>query len=313
MSIEAVVSHHMNPFRSGVARFNIVLAEHLKVPVVSVLDGRVADFGEVLVSLKAVELDDAERAHVARFAEAHGGALQLYLHSWDELELERVLIGRSRRVLCGNHELMALLAGRHAALEVSWTPGLLLDSRRMEPAELTVFSFGMAHKLRIDHFRRLRELLDGTGSNYRVYVSAANHETATLQDAELIFREMDEVFPGRLYFLGNLSDLAVQHYLETSTFFAAFFDPAARANNTTVASALERGAVVLTNLDHYSPPEYVHMHNLIDVTACDALPDDPLILRQLSVEAMLTARTRRWDQLVAQVNEPQSAPATRLD
>ena len=88
---------------------------------------------------------------------------------------------------------------------------------------MTVFSFGMAHKVRADMFRRLRGLLDALrGRSYEVYVSAANHETATLEDAEAVFAEMREVFPG-FYFLGNLSDVAVYNELRRATFFAAFF------------------------------------------------------------------------------------------
>jgi hypothetical protein len=66
----------------------------------------------------------------------------------------------------------------------------------------------MAHKVQTERFRRLRELLDASGLAYAVYVSAANHETSSLEDAEVVFREMHEVFPA-LYFLGNLSDVAV--------------------------------------------------------------------------------------------------------
>ena len=69
---------------------------------------------------------------------------------------------------------------------------------------------------------------------------------------------MHESFPS-LYFLGNLSDVAVYNQLRESTFFAAFFDRGVRANNTSVAAAMETGAVVITNLDELSPPEYVHM------------------------------------------------------
>ena len=33
--IDSVVTHHLNPFRSGVARFNALLAERLGVPLVA--------------------------------------------------------------------------------------------------------------------------------------------------------------------------------------------------------------------------------------------------------------------------------------
>ena len=71
-------------------------------------------------------------------------------------------------------------------------------------------------------FRLLRDLLDASGRSYAVYVSAANHETSSLEDAQAVFEEMHGLFPS-LYFLGNLSDVAVHNQLRRSTYFAAFF------------------------------------------------------------------------------------------
>ena len=80
---------------------------------------------------------------------------------------------------------------------------------------------------------------------------------------------MHEIFPTELFFLGNLSDVAVSNWLRATTFFAAFFDGGVRANNTSVSAALEQGAVVITNLDRYSPEEYVHLDNVIDIDSCE--------------------------------------------
>ena len=192
---------------------------------------------------------------------------------------------------------MAPLSSSAAPL---WTPGLLVDRRRYEPADLTVFSFGMAHKMETARFRRLRDLLDASGRSYAVYVSAANHETASLEDAEIVFREMRETFPS-LYFLGNLSDVAVYNQLLDATYFAAFFPRGVRANNTTVAVAMETGAVVITNLDAHSPPELVHLENVIDVEQCEQLPTDPAILAGIRERALATAASRGWDELVEQL------------
>ena len=116
-----------------------------------------------------------------------------------------------------------------------------------------------------------------------------------------MFAEMAEIFGERVYFLGTLSDLAVAHELECATFFAAFFPGGVRANNTTAASAMERGAVVVTNLDAGSPAGLRHLDNVVDIEQAEALPDDPLVLRRISVGAMEHARARSWDALVARV------------
>jgi hypothetical protein len=141
-------------------------------------------------------------------------------------------------------------------------------------------------------------LIEQTRRSYVIYASAANHETASLRDTEIVFRELSELFPDSLYFLGNLSDVSVWHYLGSCTFYAAFFPGGVRANNTSVSSALERGAVVVTNLDEYSPAEYVHMDNLIDIEQCTELPLDSTVLARIGARARETALLRSWDTLV---------------
>jgi hypothetical protein len=89
--------------------------------------------------------------------------------------------------------------------------------------------------------------------------------------------------------------------MQQATFFAAFFDQGVRANNTSVAAAMERGAVVITNLDEFSPPEYVHLGNVIDIERCEELPTDPAVLAEIRRRAVETAAARGWDQLVERI------------
>jgi hypothetical protein len=295
--VQAVVTHHRSGFRSGVARFNELLAERLGVPLYG-LDDEGPGWSGSLLSFKVSELDVAARAVLAERLDGWEG--ELFLHELSGLELERELVERARRVHCGNLEIYEGVRGLSDRAEVVWAPGLIVDRRPFEPAPVTVFSFGMAHKIRTDMFRRLRDLLDGLGTPYAVYVSAANHETTTLEDAQAVFEEMHELFPS-LYFLGNLSDVAVYNRLRESTFFAAFFDRGVRANNTSVAAAMETGAVVITNLDELSPPEYVHGENVIDIERCDGLPTEPAVLEAIRARALETAAARGWDALVAQL------------
>ncbi|MEA2150748.1 MAG: hypothetical protein QOD69_2578 [Solirubrobacteraceae bacterium] len=292
---DAVVSHHMNPFRSGVARFNELLAEQLGVPFVSLADA--GAFRTPLLSFKCGELSESDCATLEAALSGFDHH-DVFLHEWSGHELEQRLVAGARRVLCGNRAIAAQAGGHNGRVETLWTPGLILEDRTIAPTEVSVFTFGMAHKLRTDQFRRLRDLLDSSGRSYAIHVSAANHETATMRDAELVFDEMAAIFPDRMYFLGNLSDLAVVQELRRCTFFAAFFVGGVRANNTSVASAMERGAVVITNLDAGSPVELAHMDNVIDIDQTEALPFDALALGRISVRAMETRRELSWDALV---------------
>lgn len=228
---------------------------------------------------------------------------EVYLHDWAGTDLERRLVADAQFVWCGNREVREAIGDLNGGSEIVWTPGLLLDQRLYPPVEISVFSFGMAHKIRTDLFLRLKELLDASRRRYAVYVSSANHETKSIRDAQAVFEEMNEIFPSGLYFLGNLADVAVFNYLQTMTFFAAFFGRGLRDNNTSVAAAMENGSVVLTNLDEFSPVHVKHMENVIDINRCEALPSDPLELKRLSLRAMEAGRARSWSRLASRLRD----------
>jgi hypothetical protein len=297
--IDAVVTHHLDGFRSGVARFNELLARQLEVPLVGLDDLAGKDFRCPLLSFKVRELPSDLAAALDGLVDGPPSLWELFLHEFDGSPLEVKLVRGARRVNCGNAEIAEAVGGLARLTTVLWTPGLLIDDRPFRPSELSVFSFGMAHKIQTERFRRLKDLLERSGRSYAVYVSAANHETATMRDAELVFDEMHEIFPDTLYFLGNLSDVAVYNQLRAATFFAAFFEHGVRANNTSVASAMERGAIVITNLDRHSPSSLVHLESVVDIDHCDELPIDPMLLEQIGVRAAEIGRGLSWANLVA--------------
>jgi hypothetical protein len=298
--VDAVVSHHLDGFRSGVARFNELLAQRLAVPLVGIAELGATPAARPLLSFKVRELDPGSAASVERWLDAHA-TWEVFLHEYAGDPLEERLVRGAARVLAGNHEILEQVASATDRAEVVWTPGLVLDRRDLPDDGLSVFTFGMAHKIRTDMFRRLKTLLDALGRPYTVFVSAANHETASLRDSEAVFAEMHDLFPDSLYFLGNLSDVAIHDRLRRATYFASFFPGGVRANNTSVATAMELGAVVVTNLDAYSPPELVHGENVVDVERCDALPTDPEALRRIGERAAETAAGRTWDALVERI------------
>lgn len=306
--IDAIVSHHLNPFRSGAARFNQVLAERLGVPCVGVLDPRVDGFARPLLSLKVAELGADEVAVVTRILDAER-PFGLYLHDYTDTDLERAIVARADPMYCGNDEIRARIEALAPAARTLWAPGLISDTRRFAPVDITVFSFGMAHKIQVAMFARLRELLEATGRSYALYMSNANHETTRLEDSESVFAEMRAIFGDALYFTGNLADVSVYNQLLDSTFYAAFFPRGVRANNTSVASALEHGAAVITNLDEHSPPYLRHLDNVIDVNRCEALPLDEKELARIRERARETARGQSWEALTRAIEADFAARA----
>jgi hypothetical protein len=300
LSIDALVTHHTDGFRSGVARFNELLAGHLGVPLKSLTDPAILELRRPLLSFKVTELG-CEVAPVVAALTAPGRMWEIFLHEYHGGELERHLVAGAARVNCGNREIYERVRKLNEAANPVWTPGLLNDERTLPDPELSVFSFGMAHKIRADMFRRLRGLLDSSGKSYAIFVSAANHETVSMRDAEDVFTEMHAIFPDELFFLGNLSDVAIAHWLKRATYFAAFFTPAVRANNTSVASAMERGVVVITNVDEFSPAECIHEKTVLDLLRCDELPTDPDFLAALGRRAGEAVRGRNWAALVSRI------------
>ena len=101
--IQAVVTHHRSGFRSGVARFNELLAEHLGVPLYG-LDEDGPWWAGSLLSFKA-ERARHRRAEPPWPSVVGGWDGELFLHELSGLELERELVGRARRVHCGNLEI----------------------------------------------------------------------------------------------------------------------------------------------------------------------------------------------------------------
>jgi len=300
--IDCIAGYHLNPWTCGIAKFNGILAQKLGVPVVKFGSGEQQSFRRPLLSIKVAEFTADDAGILDRWMAGQHGQFDLFLHGFDGTDIEQRLILAAARVYCVNHEIaQAVTPSRADQVEV-FCPGMLVNPQRVHRTDLSVFTFGMAHKIRVPLYRRLRDLLDATGKTYSVFVSTALHENTSFDDSFVVrFEELQGIFNGQVYFMGYLSDTAVFNHLVDSTFLAAFFEKGVRANNTTVNAAMETGCAVITNLDEYSPAGLVHMKNVIDINRCDRLPDLQLA-EKIGRSARDFARADLgWDQLVAQL------------
>jgi hypothetical protein len=183
------------------------------------------------------------------WVDLHAGQFELFLHAFDNTALEKRMLAAAARVCCGNRELSEQLKPTRPDIVELFCPGTLLNPERFDTTELSVFTFGMAHKIRVPLYRRLRDLLEATGKTYSVYVSTALHENTSFDDSFVVrFEELQSIFNRQVYFMGYLSDTAVFNHLVDCTFVAAFFEKGLRANNTTVNAAMEVGV-----RGHYEP------------------------------------------------------------
>ena len=300
--IDCIGGYHLNPWTCGIAKFNTILARHLDVPVVGIRAVELGNYRLPLVSLKMSEFSEADTADLDLWSQAHAGKFELFLHAFEGSEMEQRLVAAASRVYCGNRELFEILRPARPDICELFCPGTILNPARFQRTDISVFTFGMAHKIRVPLYRRLRDLLDATGKTYSVYVSTALHENTSFDGSFVVrFEELQSIFNGQVYFMGYLSDTAVYNHLIDCTFLAAFFEKGLRANNTTVNAAMESGCAVITNLDEHSPAGLTHMKNVIDINLCDRLPDEELTQR-IGLAARDIAHARYgWDQLVAQL------------
>jgi len=300
--IDCIAGYHLNPWTCGIAKFNAILAKCLDVPVVGLKDVELGTYGRPLLSLKLSEFTPADAAELDAWVATRTGQFDVFLHAFDGTEIERRLVAAADKVYCGNRELFEeLRAARPDILEL-FCPGTILNPQRFQRTELSVFTFGMAHKIRVPLYRRLKDLLDATGKSYAVYVSTALHENTSFDGSFVVrFEELQSIFNGQVFFMGYLSDTAVFNHLMDCTFLAAFFEKGLRANNTTVNAAMESGCAVITNLDEFSPEGLVHMQNVVDINLCDGLPDDAQIQRIGRAAREIAHGRYGWDRLVAQL------------
>jgi hypothetical protein len=240
--IDCIAGYHLNPWTCGIAKFNAILAKHLGVPVVGIRSLVPGVHRLPLLSIKMSEFTEGDAAELDAWASANAGRFELFLHAYDGTPVEQRLVAAAARVYCGNTELYRELRPARPDIQELFCPGTILNPQRFQPTELSVFTFGMAHKIRVPLYRRLRDLLEATGRSYSVYVSTALHENTSFDGSFVVrFEELQSIFNGQVYFMGYLSDTAVFNHLLDCTFLAAFFEKGLRANNTTVNAAMECG------------------------------------------------------------------------
>lgn len=295
---DCIGGYHLNPLTCGVAKFNAILGEKLNIPVLSVFDAALLSQSSVLLSIKCAEFSEYDLFRLYSLVNNAPTELSfnLFLHDFSDTLTERCLIERAQVVYCGNHEIYERLSPVCKSLVRLWSPATLQSRGIYLPGELSVFTFGMAHKLRAGYYCRLKELLEATGKTYTVFISTALHEGTAFEGTfSAAFDQLQGIFGDHVRFLGFLSDDAVYQYLRTSTFFAAFFDKGVRDNNSSVNAAMQAGAVVITNLDSFSPPDFCHSGNVLDIERTRELPTRPDVLTMISENARTTVASRSWE------------------
>lgn len=272
--IDCVYSYHGHPLSCGVTKFNVQLASKLCVPHTT--DLLQADGHAPLLSLKWSEIGDSARESLRRWC-----AFNKYRVLWHDE-------GDAGISAAAEDVQYATVLGCPATIHGNATRGTI-----------DVLTFGMAHKLNRPHFWKLATLLEASGYAYTVSWSSAIHAGDSWEERlrESTLR-MREIFGEHLRVMGFLADDALARLFDHVTHCAIFYEPAARANHTTLWAALEAAVPTITNLDAQSPKELQHNVSCYDLTQLTEFPvyaDRHRIVRAGGVTA---AQAYSWDRVI---------------
>jgi hypothetical protein len=214
------------------------------------------------------------------------------------------LITGAHTVFCANSEIQQALANAGKPLSLVWCPHLVDLDASLTKSELTIFSFGMAHKIQLSYYELLHRRLDELGRGYSIWISTAFHEKSGFGDFDEAARELRTIFGSRVQFLGFLSDEAINYFVDQVQLFVAFFARGLRANNTSAYVPMERGCAILTNLDEHSPAWLRHDVNVLDIHSLSVASLQPDHLRGIAAAAQRDVRRHAgWPLLLSRMRE----------
>ena len=274
----SVVSFHTNPYTCGVARFNQALAKSMQVPVESVLQFEASQETVSLLSLKFDEIPEAMSERLLENLDQQLATFDLFLHGINRSAIESKYIAKARRVIVASREYADLIQEQRSDVIALFAPGAGVSGLR-STFDITLLTFGMAHKIRSDGYRKLGAMLKTDSRTFQLEISTALHDgTSFSEDFFSVGSEIGEVFEGNVSFLGFLADDEVSRRLTNADALVAFFPSGVRENNTTVLSAMAHGCAVITNLDEYSPPWMKHGESVFDVNQLASFPSNEELL-----------------------------------
>ena len=274
----SVVSFHTNPYTCGVARFNQALAKSLQVPIESVLQFEASQENVSLLSLKFDEIPEAMSERLLENLDHQLATFDLFLHGINQSAIESKYSAKARRVIVASREYADLIQEQRSDVIALFAPGAGVSGLR-STFDITLLTFGMAHKIRSDGYRKLGAMLKTDSRTFQLEISTALHDgTSFSEDFFSVGSEIGEVFEGNVSFLGFLADDEVSRRLTNADALVAFFPSGVRENNTTVLSAMAHGCAVITNLDEYSPPWMKHGESVFDVNQLASFPSNEELL-----------------------------------
>jgi hypothetical protein len=271
-----IVSYHTNTWGCGIARFNELLAAELKSEVLSFAEMRAVEpLEKILISISLKEFSEKDKIGFQELLRnlQHEINYDLLLHSIEESDLEKMIISKSNKIFSLNEEISYKLQKLDISSSTLFTPSLFkskISEKEQDKKSFKLITFGMAHKIELDLIDKLIKNVKNSGLNPRIYLSTAIHVgEQPLDNLNKIIQEIEEKLNIEINFLGFLSDSALAKSIQESNALFRFFNPAVRANSTSIMAGMSLGVPTFTNTDKFSPKWLNHNHNYFDVSKLD--------------------------------------------
>lgn len=279
MSIEqpsprGIVTYHTYAATCGVARFNRSLATAFNVPMMT-LDRwlELEDKSSYVLSIKPTELDlGAGIRLLDALSDRTTRSFAVILHEFHGRELDKALAGHSTKCLAVDN-LIAERARKHnSGIETGFAPGVI-PSIGFPQVDVRLFSMGMAHKINIEGYRRLAQIVQSDNRNFGLKLAAAVHEGFDVGEAfESVPHEFSSCWDGDFFFLGFISDEMLSFQLSESDVAVLFGQYGARQSSSSILTAMEHEVPVISILDSDSSSWMKHGETIFDVNQLTRFP-----------------------------------------
>lgn len=299
-----VLGYHMHPLTCGIARFNTTLAKLLKAEHLQVFNYKKTKKTKPLLSIKISEFNEIDKKKLEKFILRNSKQFSVFFHDFKNSNVEKKILFHSNKIFSGNEDIKKKISNNGFEVTSLWCPNSTDKKIIFKKKPITFFSFGMAHKVKTNYYKKLKKVMDKTKVDYAIYLSTALHENTNFEENFFdAFNELKHIFKKNIYFLGFLSDSAIYNYMRNATYFLAFFPEGIRENNTSAYTAFENKIPLITNLDRKSPKNFNHRENLIDINKIEKLNIEKKEIKKITHNAKkMYDKVYNWKYLIKKLN-----------
>jgi len=232
-----------------------------------------------IVSVKVSEISNADLSQIQNQV-GNLSSYSLIVHDFHDGPFLANLVSNATKVMGLNKEISLRLRNLRSDVIVGHTVASYEQLESFVESNLTLITFGMAHKIQSARYRKVASLLKFDQRSHILEISSALHEGTQFDDSFFeVGDEIAEFFEGRVRFLGFLADPEVSRRVARANAMLAFFPNGARENNNSVLSAMHLAIPVITNLDELSPTWLKHNETVFDIERLEKFPTDSELKR----------------------------------